>query len=68
MENTTETCKPAKCKCGGTNGCVYGLAFVGAVIYYVQHATGFWAGVLGILKAMVWPAMVAYKLLEFFKM
>lgn len=55
-------------KGGGASGGIYGLAFIGAVIYYIQHATTFWMGVLGILKALVWPAVVVYKVLEFFKM
>jgi hypothetical protein len=46
-------------------GAVYFLGFIGAAIYYVQNATGFWNGVLGILKALVWPAMLVYKLLGF---
>ncbi len=46
----------------------YGLAFIGAAIYYIQHAPNFWEGVLGVLKAIVWPAMIVYKLLEFFKL
>ncbi|MBN1502270.1 hypothetical protein JW930_01895 [Candidatus Woesearchaeota archaeon] len=44
---------------------VYGLGFVGAVIYYISTATGFWMGVLGILKAIVWPALLVYGLLRF---
>lgn len=46
----------------------YGLAFIGAAIYYIQHATTFWGGVLGILKAMVWPAFLIYKALEHLNM
>jgi hypothetical protein len=53
---------------GAAGGGVYGLAFIGAVIYYLQHATSFWNGVLGILKAIVWPAMLIYQLLGFLKM
>jgi hypothetical protein len=52
----------------GTSEAVYGLGFIGAVIYYLQHAPTFWIGVLGILKAMVWPAFLIYRVLEFFKM
>lgn len=52
----------------GTSSGIYGLAFIGAAIYFVQHATTFWGGVLGILKALVWPAMVMYKCLELLKM
>jgi hypothetical protein len=55
-------------KDGGGCGGVYGLAAVGAAVYYIQHAASFWMGMLGILKALVWPAMLMYKVLEFFKM
>jgi hypothetical protein len=46
----------------------YGLGFIGAVIYYLVHATTFWIGVLGFLKACVWPVFLIYKLMEFLKM
>lgn len=46
-------------------GAVYGLGFLGAVVFYIQHATTFWAGALGLLKAIFWPGMLVYKLLEF---
>ena len=46
-----------------SGGAVYGLGFIGAAVYYIQHATGFWMGVLGILKAIVWPAILVYHLL-----
>ncbi len=47
---------------------VYGLGLIGALVYYIGHATTFAIGLLGVLKAIVWPAMVVYKLLEFLKM
>lgn len=47
-----------------SNGAVYGLGFIGAVIYYVSQATGFWMGVLGFLKACVWPAFLVYEALK----
>ena len=50
------------------NGAVYGLGMIGAAVYFVQQSTGFWMGVLGVLKALVWPAMVMYKVLELLKM
>jgi hypothetical protein len=43
---------------------VYGLGFIGAAIYYISTATGFWMGVLGILKALVWPAFLVFQLLK----
>jgi hypothetical protein len=45
---------------GGPSGAVYGMGFIGAVVYFIAHAGGFWAGVLGFLKAMVWPAFLVY--------
>lgn len=47
---------------------VYILGFVGAAVYYISQATGFWNGVLGFLKAMVWPAFLVYELLKFLGM
>ena len=49
--------------CHKEGGAIYGLGFIGAIIYYLSHATGFWDGVLGILKAIVWPAFLVFKLL-----
>jgi hypothetical protein len=54
-----------KKKMGNQSSIVYGLGLVGALIYFIQHATGFWLGALGVLKAIVWPAIVVYKALEF---
>lgn len=47
---------------------IYGLAFIGALIYFIQHATSFWIGVLGVFKAIFWPALLIYKLFEFLKL
>jgi hypothetical protein len=47
---------------------LYGLGLIGALVYYLQHATTFLAIVLGFFKAIVWPALLVYKLLEFLKM
>jgi hypothetical protein len=45
-------------------GSIYGLAFLGALVYYIQHSTSFLNGLLGIIKAMFWPAVIMYKVLE----
>lgn len=54
-------------KCAGSWSCcpVYCLWFVGAAIYFIAQATGFWMGVLGVLKAIVWPVFVVHGLLKF---
>ena len=46
------------------NNAVYGLGMIGAMIYFLSTATGFWIGVLGILKAFVWPAFLVYEALK----
>jgi hypothetical protein len=62
--------KGDSCECNrsyvhhGGSGAIYGLGFVGAVIYYISTATGFWMGVLGFLKALVWPAFLVFGLLK----
>ncbi|MFM1957813.1 MAG: hypothetical protein RI929_176 [Actinomycetota bacterium] len=45
-------------------GSIYGFGFIGAVIYYISTATDFWMGLLGFLKALVWPAFLVYELLK----
>jgi hypothetical protein len=52
----------------GIFGGVYGMAFIGAAIYFIYHAASFWGGVFGFLKALFWPAVLMYKLLEYLKM
>jgi hypothetical protein len=52
-----------KSNCGSCGGAFYGLGFVGAAIYYISTATGFWVGVLGVLKAIVWPTFLIFELL-----
>jgi hypothetical protein len=46
-----------------SSNAVYGLGFIGAAIYYITQATGFWMGVVGFLKALVWPAFLVYEAL-----
>lgn len=48
----------------GGGGAVYGLGLIGAAVYYISTATSFWMGVLGFLKALVWPAFLVYELLK----
>ena len=57
-----------KVKCSNTQGCggaIYGLGFLGSAYYYISTATGFWGGVLGFFKAIVWPAFFVFELLKF---
>lgn len=62
MKKKKEKCSCAGCKC---HGAVYGLGFIGAAIYNISTATGFWMGVLGFLKALVWPVYLIYGAMKF---
>ncbi len=48
----------------GGSGALYGLGVIGIAVYYIQQATGFWMGVLGVIKAFFWPAILLYKVFE----
>jgi len=50
--------------CGAPSGAFYFFGFLGAAVYFISKAAGFWIGVLGFLKALVWPAFIVYELLK----
>ncbi len=53
--------------CKSSSSCaIYFIGFIGGAIYFISHATTFWMGVLGILKAIAWPAYLVYHSLGFF--
>ena len=49
--------------CRVSSGAVYGLGLIGALVYYWQHADGFWAHVWAVVEAILWPAFLVYHLL-----
>jgi hypothetical protein len=53
------------CKDSGCGGCAYFLGFIGAAVYNISIATSFWVGVWGVIKALVWPAFLVFKLLKY---
>lgn len=50
------------------SGAIYGLGVLGALIYFLQHATSFIDGLVGIIQAIFWPGVVLYKALELLKL
>ena len=40
---------------------VYGMGLIGAAVYFILHATGFWMGAFGLVKAIFWPAFLVYE-------
>lgn len=53
---------------GASSGTIYIMGLIGAAIYFISNATGFWAGVLGFLKAIVWPVFIVYEAFKHFGM
>ena len=51
-----------------SGGAIYGLGIIGAAVYFISNAVGLWMGVLGILKAIVWPAILVYEMLDYFQL
>lgn len=45
-------------------GAVYVIGLVGALVYYIQQADGFWDGVWGVVQALLWPGFLVYHLLK----
>lgn len=45
-------------------GAVYGLGFIGAIVYYWSVAETLSQYVLGLLKTIVWPALLVYEFLS----
>lgn len=50
----------------GASGAVYCFGLIGAAIYFISQAGGFWMGVIGFLKAMVWPVFLVYEAFKHF--
>lgn len=46
-------------------GAVYGLGWIGAIIYFISSATSFWDGLWGIVQSFFWPGFLVYELLDF---
>jgi hypothetical protein len=57
----------SKCKCNKFHHGpgIYCLGFLGSAIYYISTATGFWNGVWGVIKSIVWPAIITFQLMRF---
>ncbi|PKG32628.1 hypothetical protein [Methanoregula sp.] len=54
--------------CHGSGGALYFVGFLGALYYYLTTATSFLAGVIGVVKALLWPAFLVYGVLKYLGM
>ena len=72
-----EECKEGECRpwqkkerapvqvCGGSGGAIYGLGFLGALVYYLTTAPSLLDGIIGIFKAILWPAFLVFELMKY---
>jgi len=56
------------CSTNQGGSAIYGIGGVGALVYFLQKASGAEEVIFGILKALVWPAFLVYKLMGFLGM
>lgn len=49
-------------------GAIYGLGVVGALFYFLQNATTLGLVLIGILKAIFWPAFLLFRILTDLRM
>ena len=49
-----------------TANTVYGMGFIGAIVYFISTACTFWMGVFGVFKAVFWPAFLVYEAFKYF--
>jgi len=50
-------------KCGGDTGMIYCLGVIGALFYFLAGVSGIGPILMGIIKALVWPAFLVFKVL-----
>lgn len=55
-------------RCAHGGEAVYGLGLIGVLVYYLQHAQTFVDVLMGILKSIVWPALLTWNLFGFLKL
>jgi len=59
--------KPKVVVQGGSSDSVYGLGFIGALVYFIGQAKDLREGIIGFFKAIVWPAILVYEIFKLLK-
>ena len=52
---------------GGSSDSLYGLGFIGALVYFISQAKDLREGIIGFFKAIVWPAILVYEIFKLLK-
>ena len=60
MTESTRSRRDRSAPAGGGDA-VYGLGLIGAAVWFWQQADGFGEHVVGLLKALVWPAFLVFE-------
>ena len=47
--------------CTGAGNAVYGLGWIGALVFFWQQADSLGGHLLAVLKSLVWPAFLVYE-------
>lgn len=55
-------------QCTAQSGALYGMGFLGALVYFISHAGSFWLGLWGIVKSVFWPAFLVFEAFKHFLM
>ncbi len=45
-------------------GYIFFMAYIGALVFFIERNIGFWGDVLAFLQAAVWPAYVLYNVMS----
>lgn len=61
MSNSGKNAMPKACTAGDG---IYIFGFLGAAVYYIHASAGFWAGVVGVLKALIWPSFLVFETMK----
>lgn len=48
----------------GPGGFMFFVAYIGAAVYFVNQASGFWEVIGALFKAIVWPGFLVYHVLQ----
>lgn len=51
--------------CKGGGSAVYGLGFIGALVFFFQQASSFVDVLVAFFKSLFWPAYLVYQLFSF---
>lgn len=49
---------------GGHSNPIYGLGVLGALFYFLSHASSFSEVVVGVFKSVFWPAVLMFEFLS----